>query len=1329
MAFKEVQIFDPLAFFEFRTFDGADSTLSEEIGHGGGTSFKFQANGSKATRNRFIIWKTNGDILELLEYSLDLTLTQNALRISFGSVLAPSVSIYEEVNSAIHISVATLNNSLHKFTFPHPNTLQSLGRMAPSIFGTEPEKLSIAHICGRALPSFVHPIDQSNVLVGSTFGSLFIVPTQNASQEPLEIREGSKMNRLLSFMRTADEPDRKITSIAIHPVSGVVFTLSLDNKVRLWSYSDQSHIGTQTFNLSWTSDQEDIVSRHMKVYPHQDASFTACLFFATQTESQFLVLKGTGSQLAEQPTIVYRSQQTTLLDFEVANDRLWALWDDSLTFITASQDGNVEEESSWNQVYLQRPPIELPLTDKVDEFFLKNLFEAGRFSRRVIHKAIQIFTGLDLERLTTSSDAHLRDQILTSLQQRINLEVERGGDASDPNLAYSIWSRFWATCIICWNKEAAPYGLFAGPSQNVCIIRGGGLSFVRPCEYLEALDTLFAETRSTPAEVNFQFAAVTGKSIRDNDLLHLCNCLSLISEQMGSISRSMLEEDLLFLAEPSALVFQHVTDIVGGLGQNSREDPRGFVDSLLLSFRSVNRPIQAIEKLLDLFGKKPYLLSQEEIDPLQKEDAAGLLAGSTSETLVGLVFKQMCSSRFRMSMSLTVFVYALSRLRNKIGFASRDLEHLHALLPRVTKLLSSYSILNWVSNQNGIDYQTINDRRSQPNAMSSREITPTLVQLYYRAKYRYIQTHIIAATPNVHSFWNVVDAVGLDLVVAVATDSIDFGFSLLRQGQFDQLKEYLILVNSSSCLFMHLQGECYLSHKEYALASSCFSKAAARIEDLSDEERQEFIHLWSTAMQEDTNINQQSLVVQYYIGVMQSFEIHDQHQCVVDFAFEAINQVDQVKDMASGTPILPFLWSSIFKHSLEIRKFDVAYVAIISNTDPMRRSDALTRFVVYLCDEGELQLLCELPFVGLYQDVKTILEEKAHLQDIAKLPNFYHTLYSFQVYRGNHRQAASVMYEYAQRLGMESHNKDKPILQAQANSYSMAINSLRLVSSNYQWVPINASIQPSAQPASPKRKWDDEFDKDIVLLGQSIKRTSIKDVVASAERVNIANINDMEKLYALTLANIKILDTNPKMKISGFLISAEDATVLLTEESNNFDDAFSLARLYKLDLGTIFQILTKKCLGTLGNPQDRDDENPWRILQFNLEKYDAPDTNYQYHKQVALKILSTDSRIKLPNWLVHFLRDKNPSSLLRLYLQFGLYEEGAHQVLYMLHALQQSKQKSGNWLPYNLIDHLIQNLEETHTSKRYDGPHKDRIIQLKNNLDTSLKQYFAAQTR
>lgn len=71
------------------------------------------------TRNRFIVWRTSHDILDLFEASLDWNLSGSRVRYRFQDTpVLSGISVHETFHHIV-ILVATVS-SVHKLVFPHP---------------------------------------------------------------------------------------------------------------------------------------------------------------------------------------------------------------------------------------------------------------------------------------------------------------------------------------------------------------------------------------------------------------------------------------------------------------------------------------------------------------------------------------------------------------------------------------------------------------------------------------------------------------------------------------------------------------------------------------------------------------------------------------------------------------------------------------------------------------------------------------------------------------------------------------------------------------------------------------------------------------------------------------------------------------------------------------------------------------------------------------------------------------------------------------------------------------------------------------------------------
>lgn len=105
------------------------------------------------TCNRFIYWKSNNDILELTELSLDVNLTGNELKLHFQkSPVLEGVSVHETIDK-VFILVATVS-SVHRFIFTHPRKLGAIATTSgsghspqsmASTTGIESSRVSIFH--------------------------------------------------------------------------------------------------------------------------------------------------------------------------------------------------------------------------------------------------------------------------------------------------------------------------------------------------------------------------------------------------------------------------------------------------------------------------------------------------------------------------------------------------------------------------------------------------------------------------------------------------------------------------------------------------------------------------------------------------------------------------------------------------------------------------------------------------------------------------------------------------------------------------------------------------------------------------------------------------------------------------------------------------------------------------------------------------------------------------------------------------------------------------------------------------------------------------------
>jgi hypothetical protein len=370
-------------------------------------------------------------------------------------------------------------------------------------------------------------------------------------------------------------------------------------------------------------------------------------------------------------------------------------------------------------------------------------------------------------------------------------------------------------------------------------------------------------------------------------------------------------------------------------------------------------------------------------------------------------------------------------------------------------------------------------------------------------------------------------------------------------------------------------------------------------------------------------------------------------------------------------------------------------------SDERWRTDALRRLVVVLCERRALATLCELPFVGMVDQVRQLLLSKAQQSPLKVKPDYYAILYAFAVYRGDHRRAAIAMYECATRLSNESSGADGIAdLERRLDALDAALTALRVVDAASQWVPRVRTLPHQ----SPKRTLNsDEFN----VAGSNGGGSGGDDERTALDVVSLA---DLERERAIVAARVELVRGGTVHSAGGVSgdIEADDAVVLLCH-AGDYTRALSLARQCGADAAPIFDGLvqacaTNRCAGLRVDDDMLDDSiglpatpqaSAWRALRCSLAAYDGAPTAHAMYSRVAARLLALDARARLPHWLrVIMLRD-NPAALLRVYLAFA----GSGSVALLndaCEAVQATLQRdTDKWLPLNHIDSVLALIESS----------------------------------
>lgn len=110
----------------------------------------------------------------------------------------------------------------------------------------------------------------------------------------------------------------------------------------------------------------------------------------------------------------------------------------------------------------------------------------------------------------------------------------------------------------------------------------------------------------------------------------------------------------------------------------------------------------------------------------------------------------------------------------------------------------------------------------------------------------------------------------------------------------------------------------------------------------------------------------------YYEWAMQIFELYNISEGACQFAYAALEQVDEAYNFIERTEKVNLtqiatntrgrLWANVFKFTLDLNLLNDAYCAIISNPDEEIKRICLRRFIIVLFECGKTKVKVKNPF-------------------------------------------------------------------------------------------------------------------------------------------------------------------------------------------------------------------------------------------------------------------------------------------------------------------------------------------------------------------------------
>ncbi|XP_067136973.1 nuclear pore complex protein Nup160 [Centruroides vittatus] len=1239
--------------------------------------------------------------------------------------------------------------------------------------------------------SWLTPQKDAIFVLANSIGTLLVVclPQDKEKVIAFELKQTSVMSRIISglvpsVIRGNQVREDMAYSLVCHPFNGdtLIFALCKDFRIRMWSYQRRECLmdanvleccGDRIINtpLNLTAQQFSM----KKVSGYRDQDFFLAVYMSLPEQNQFFIFQS--RIFSGQCNLAYISTlyapEYDLVDFHLTDSQLWTLWlngnsEPIVKFTFIDSEENQCKDVSWTLVHLQTPvakEVFLSLNHMDPrEAYLQEIFKQGRFSVSTIRKAISIY-----RRIADTSIASDYQSSLTTLKEEVTLAVETEihsraseGELTDEefiDLQMECWHKFFSYCLQYHEVGIKPLGLFLDSKSGfIVIIKKNIFTMLRQCDPLEHL-MLSNVTECRPVEF-FENSLISEDPSVCSSVLVILDCIDFVHKNISDELWADFDHDM-FHQHPPDLIAQ---DIVRNVLAFTGDYNIVFMHSLEKKLQSDTIPyliqsLMVLLKGLDLTAVKHVdeLLMVEDTTPHPEYNI--LFSSATGIGIICETVHQVAKMRYNFSRDLLILELLILELGETCGLSVEKAEQLNSdLIPLTSMLTQAYFVMKWTTEcyispvqpnliESGMQQLSLLDMSENPDISSrskkSTFIPGSLVHLFLREQggiqVRQLLGLLQPAEDRMQSAWNNLLPSLVNIVAQLIwPNGMNFLFPefLLVQCQYLPLQEYVRLLQHwcewNTCSYQFLVANCHLCLGEPQKAFDLFCQAAEGINN------ELFLH--NKLIQGIEQTSSSSLIVQYYLKVIQLFEFFKQPEYIILLADTAINVIEP------EDPSIPVFWSLIFKYHLELNHNEEAYTAMIGNPDPIRRKDSLRQFIVVLCERRELQSLIEFSYADLKNDVVNILESRARSTDLLT-QNYYSILYAFHIHNNNFRKAASIMYEHALRLSREVFGRESLVKQAQC--YLAVLNCLRLIDQQYAWIvkPIPTVTDNKDEPinVSPKRNFD----------GERIPQSG-------TTKMEVLEIEDIKHEYDLVHARLKLLqnDSSPTNIAASLLSPGETVTLLVN--SGFYDAAIHICQSFNLSYVPVFDGIAEKCLELMHQYNQQvlceawewlgENELPsvqtmsadkylWYLLKYYLNKYEKSNQSI-YHRCVVSKLLAEGSH--LPIWLKLSYQRRNCPELLWLYISCDMLEDATQLAIEYIDAVRGIGKeyfglksalhgmKPPVWLPYTLLDMLLNSLEENQEDEVYNElcqKLKDKLCEYQAELGYASKATVELSSR
>ncbi|KAJ8298952.1 hypothetical protein KUTeg_023012 [Tegillarca granosa] len=306
-------------------------------------------------RNRFIYWRTNSDVLELIEQSLDLNLIDCHVRYRFHDTpILGGISVHE-THGNVDIGF-TPDQSMHSIFFH-----------ASLVSATDPTNLHTLNP-GSSITSQLHSAASYLTNEGE---ALFTFSSNMGVVQQHELSQSTMIQKLWtglvpSSIRGGQEATDSATSLIIYPFRGeaFIFAVCRDHKLRIWSTKTRECVSI--FNMLDCCPD----AQHLQNQPITGSGHTISRVMNSDPANlKFCVFLNFNDR-----------KQEDLVDYCITEDYLWTLWTnksgESVARVHSAYGGM--KGDNWMDVILQPSEVtELLVSPHRDPREIKTLATAN----------------------------------------------------------------------------------------------------------------------------------------------------------------------------------------------------------------------------------------------------------------------------------------------------------------------------------------------------------------------------------------------------------------------------------------------------------------------------------------------------------------------------------------------------------------------------------------------------------------------------------------------------------------------------------------------------------------------------------------------------------------------------------------------------------------------------------------------------------------------------------------------------------------------------------------------------------------------------------------